>query len=98
MITVRRRGLDFKDVQLVTREDMAAVGEYIRQRIMERTARGVDAQGQPFESYSQGYAKTKQDSLGMAGTVNLMVSGEMLRAMTVDVASDAKSVSVRFAR
>ena len=98
MITVRRRGLDFKDVHLTTREDMAAVGEYIRQRIMERTARGVDAQGQPFAPYTPGYVETKQDALGTAGTVNLMVSGEMLRAMTVDVAADAKSVTVRFAR
>jgi hypothetical protein len=98
MITVRKQGLDFRDVHFVTREDMAAVGQLIRQRILERTARGVDAQGQPFQSYSASYAETKREALGSSGAVDLSVSGEMLRAMVVDVSSDAKTVSVRFAR
>lgn len=98
MMTVRRRGLDFKDVTLVTREDLAAVGQFIRQRILERTRRGLDAQGQPFAPYSAGYREQKADALGTAGTVNLALSGHMLGAMMVEVDLPRRTVSVRFAR
>jgi hypothetical protein len=96
--TVRRVNLDLKDVSIVTREDMAAVGQMLRQRIIERTARGVDASGQPFAAYSDGYAKTKREAGVGTGGVDLTVSGEMLRAITIDVAPDAKSVTLSFAR
>lgn len=96
MITVRRNFLDLRETPLVTREDMVAVGQMIRQRILDRTARGVDAQGQPFQVYSEGYAEQKREALGSSGVVDLTVSGEMLRAMTIE-ATD-KSVSIYFAR
>lgn len=96
MITVRRNFVPLTQTQLVTREDMVAVGQYVRQRILERTARGVDASGQAFAAYSDGYAKAKQDALGSAGAVDLMVSGEMLRAITYEARE--KSVSLYFSR
>lgn len=97
-LVVRKTNLDLRQIQLVTKDDMAAVGQYIRQRILERTARGVDASGQPFQAYSDGYAKEKRESLGSGGAVDLMVSGEMQRAISYEVAPDAKSVKVFFAR
>ena len=90
-IRVRRNFQDVLQVQLVTREDMSAVGQYVRQRILERTARGVDASGQAFQSYSPGYAERKQEQLGSSGAVDLMVSGEMLRAITYE-ATDRRVV------
>ena len=79
-------------------EDMAAVGQLVRQRIVERTARGVDASGQPFAAYSEGYAKRKREELGASGSPDLMVSGEMLRNITFDVRPDGKAVSIFFGR
>jgi len=96
--TVRVANLDMKDVSIVTRDDMAAVGQYVRRRILERTARGVDANGQPFKPYSESYAELKRKAnVGMGG-VDLMVSGEMQNNITYEVASDSKSVALFFAR
>lgn len=95
-LTVRRSFQDLRLAPLTTREDMAAVGQLIRQRILERTARGVDASGQPFQAYSGGYAETKREQLGTGGVVDLMVSGEMQRAITYEATE--KSVTLFFAR
>lgn len=94
-ITVRRSQINLGPV--VTYDDMAAVGQYIRQRILERTARGVDATGAPFAAYTAAYVERKREALGSMGGVDLMVSGEMQRAITYEVAPDQKSVSVFFA-
>jgi hypothetical protein len=99
MITVRRNTaeLDYARANLVTRDDWAAVAQLIRQRIIERTARGVDAKGVPFTAYTAEYEERKRDELGSAG-VNLTVSGEMLRAMTYEVKPGGKGVTLFFAR
>ena len=99
MITVRRNvaDLDYARANLLTREDIVAVAQMIRQRIVERTARGVDASGRPFAPYSKDYAETKREQLGTAG-VNLAVSGEMLRAITYEVHPGNRGVSLFFAR
>lgn len=93
---VRKNFVALDKPVLTTRDDMLAVGDLIRRRIMERTARGVDAQGQPFAPYSEGYRDQKREELGATGGVDLMVSGEMLRAMTLE-ATD-KKVTIFFAR
>lgn len=100
MIRVRTNlaALDHARRNLLTREDLAAVGQMVRQRILERTARGVDASGHPFQAYSTGYAQTKRDDLGSASPVNLMVSGEMLRAITYEVRPSLTGVDLYFAR
>ena len=95
-ITVRRNLIDLRQLKLTNRQDMAAVGQLVRQRILDRTARGVDAQGQPFAPYSAGYAEAKREALGSGGTVDLMVSGEMMRAITIEATDD--TVSLFFAR
>lgn len=100
MINVRLNlvALDEARRNLVTRDDMVAVGQLLRQRIIERTARGVDAEGQPFQPYSADYADAKREALGTASPVNLTVSGEMLRALVYEVRPDNKAVSLFFAR
>jgi hypothetical protein len=95
-ITIRRTNLDFRDVRFTTREDMAAVGQMIMRRIVDRTARGIDAEGQPFAPYTEAYGEAKRNAIRSSGTVDLTVSGEMLRAMTME-ATD-KRVSLFFAR
>jgi hypothetical protein len=85
---------------MLTREDWLAVGELVRQRIYERTQAGVDATGTAFAPYSPGYALQKgRELLGVEAsysTVDLTVSGEMLRAITIE-ATD-KSVELYFSR
>lgn len=100
MIRVSRNfaEIDHARRNLVTRDDMAAVGALVRQRIVERTARGVDASGQPFAAYSPDYAERKREELGGSGSPDLMVSGEMLRNITIEVRPDGKAVSLFFAR
>ena len=100
MIRVRRNAadLDYARQNLVTRDDMVAVAQLVRQRIIERTARGVDASGQPFAPYSDGYAARKREELGTGGRPDLTVSGEMLRNITYEVAANNLSVSLFFAR
>ena len=95
-ITVRRHLIDLRQLKLTNRQDMAAVGQFILGRIRDRTSRGVDAKGQPFASYSDGYDKAKRKALRSSGDVNLEVSGEMLRNMTFE-ATDNK-VTLFFAR
>lgn len=85
MITVRRNFVPLTSLPLTTVEDMAAVAQLIRQRILERTARGVDASGQPFQPYSEGYAARKREELGTGGTPDLTVSGGMLNAIVYEV-------------
>jgi len=94
-ITIKRNTVDLSNVKFVTKDDMAAVGQLIRQRIIERTARGVDAKGRPFAPYSQAYRELKREQLGASG-VDLTISGEMLRAMVVEATE--QSVRITFAR
>lgn len=95
-ITMRRNFLPLTSLDLVTREDMAAVGQFVRGKILERTARGVDASGQAFAPYSAPYAERKRTDLGATGVVDLMVSGEMLRAITYEARPNG--VTLYFAR
>jgi len=64
------------------RETMREAALLARERILRRTATGVDAYGMPFRKYSPAYAKAKQRATGTMG-VNLMLSGQMLRAIKV---------------
>lgn len=100
MIRVSRNfaEIDHARRNLVTRDDMAAVGAFLRERIVSRTARGVDASGQPFAAYSEDYAKRKREEMGASGVPDLYVSGGMLGAITIEVRPDGKAVSLFFAR
>ena len=95
-ITLRRSFVSLRETPLTTKDDMLAVGQLVRQRILERTARGLDAAGRPFAPYSVDYGEAKREALGSSGTVDLTVSGEMLRAITIE-ATD-RTVRLSFAR
>ncbi len=73
------------------RELMREIGLLAREKILRRTASGVDSSGDPFKPYSEGYAKQKGKALGASagGAVNLQASGDMLNALTItDVGDD----------
>ena len=96
MATVRvtRNFPSLERVELITRQDMADLGAALLLRIRQRTARGVDAEGQPFAPYSTRYRETKGAyTLGakasVVGPVDLTVTGEMLNAMTVVEATES---------
>lgn len=84
------------ELPMGNRQMMREVGELARERILRRTARGVDANGVPFRKYSQRYALVKSRVTGNTG-VNLSLSGEMLRALKV-VEVTEKTVLLGFDR
>jgi hypothetical protein len=56
---------------IVTEADRRFGGQFIRSRIADRTAQGVDVDGQPFAPYSAGYAKRKAKAEGRVDQVDL---------------------------
>jgi hypothetical protein len=99
-LTIKRNFPPLTAIKLTTQADWQAVGQLIRQRIIERTERGVDATGAHFPRYSPGYALEKgRELLGTEAsysTVDLTVSGGMLQAMGIE-ATD-KGVTLFFTR
>jgi hypothetical protein len=81
------------------RELMREIGLLAREKILRRTASGVDSSGDPFKPYSEGYAKQKGKALGASagGTVNLQASGDMLNALTITDVGD-EHVELGFSR
>jgi hypothetical protein len=94
-LTIKRNFPPLTSIKLTTQADWQAVGMLIRQRIIERTERGVDASGSPFARYSDAYAIEKEQELGH-GDVDLTVSGGMLQSMGIE-ATD-KGVTLFFTR
>ena len=95
-VVIRRSFGRLPDLKLTDRETMRAIGELVRERITRRTLAGQDVEGQPFEPYSDGYAKRKSEALGTT-RVDLAVSGEMLGGLTIVNVTD-KSVTLGFSR
>ena len=94
-VTVRRIGDDLTNVVTkLTKEDFQAIGFMIRDAIIDRTERGVDAQNRPFTPYSQSYAKQRSKEGLESSVVNLQVSGRMLEA--IKVLATHKSVTVYY--
>jgi hypothetical protein len=94
-VSVTRNFGPLTETVFLSRDDWGKVGRLARERIVLRTRRGQDREGQPFKPYSPGYAKAKGKELG-AGQVNLTVSGDMLNAITVE--PDDKGVTLSFNR
>lgn len=65
-----------------------------RERILRRTALGLDENDAPFAGYSTSYATRKAKELG-PGPVNLMVSNAMLGAITITEVTE-NSVTLGF--
>jgi hypothetical protein len=77
-ITVTRTGPDFADQVLSDKELMRQIGLLARERILRRTAQGIDMTGAPFRPYSVAYLAQKLNP-----RVNLQVSGAMLQAIGI---------------
>lgn len=83
--------LRFTDAQV-----MREIGLLARETILRRTARGISAEGAPFQPYSPRYAKQKRAAVGGGGTVNLSLSGGMLNALQIVDVTD-RTVTLGFA-
>lgn len=79
------------DIVKGDRDTMREAALLARERILRRTAIGMDAHGMPFRKYSPAYAKAKQRATGTMG-VNLSLTGEMLRAIKVLEVKPTRSV------
>jgi len=71
------------EVDFSSAELMRELGLLARERIIRRTLSGKDEDDRSFQSYSPGYARRKSQELGGGTGVNLQVSGEMLRGITI---------------
>lgn len=93
-VTVTRNFAPLADVLQATQEDWAALGRLARERIVRRTLEGRDVDGHPFAPYSPGYLLQKERATGGAigvggySTVNLQLSGEMLRGIQIVAHAD----------
>ncbi len=92
-VSVSRNFGPLTDFKPLTIEDWSRIGRFARERIVRRTSEGRDENDQPFAPYSPAYAEAKAKA-GGAATVDLMVSGDMLRAITVE--PDANGVTLGF--
>jgi hypothetical protein len=92
-VSVSRNFKPLSSLKLLTRQDWAAVGRLAREQILKHTAAGRDEHGRPFRPYSPSYAAQKRQA-GASGRVDLMVSGQMLGAITVT--PDDKGVTLAF--
>ena len=99
-VTIRRNFPPLTQIKLLAPSDWEAVGQLVRQNILQRTEAGIDADGAPFAPYSPEYALQKgRELLGVeasAANVDLTVSGEMLRNIAIE-ATD-KGVTLFFSR
>ncbi len=77
----------------MTKDDWGRVGRLARERVVLRTLQGRDEDDRAFQPYSAGYLEQKLEA-GASGRVDLQLSGEMLRAITVE--PDDTGVTLRF--
>ncbi len=81
-VLVQRTFGSLADLKFSNREMMREIGLLAREMIVRRTMSGKDETGSPFQPYSAAYAARKAKELG-GGSVNLTVSGSMLRNFQV---------------
>jgi len=67
----------------VIESDLALAGDLMRSVILDKTARGVDVDGNAFAPYAPSYAKKRTKSGRTAAPVNLLWSGRMLQSLRV---------------
>jgi len=73
---------------------MGDIGTYLVQAILNRTAKGIDYEGQEFMPYTPSYARFRELSGRQTHPVNLYFSGHMLSAMTYE--ADPSRVKIFF--
>ncbi len=81
-VTVRVNFAPLADFPISTKEIMREVGLLARERVLRRTASGIDQFDHAFAPYSPGYALQKAKEVGSA-RVNLQLSGAMLNAIAI---------------
>lgn len=77
--------VSIEDATKVTEIDLELSGDLMRSIILERTARGVDVDGNAFAPYSQPYAKKRAKSGRKAAPVDLLWSRRMLQSLRIVV-------------
>lgn len=88
-VVVTIKGQRLSEVKLSTQDLMREVGLLARERILRRTAAGLDQNDSAFKPYSPAYAIAKAKELGYTG-VNLQVSGGMLGAIVITEVTENK--------
>lgn len=79
----QRFKVDLSDYDL-TRDEKDAVGDLIVERIVNRTDKGIDVDGEKFVGYSKAYkASLDFKNAGKSSKVDLQLSGDMLAALKV---------------
>jgi hypothetical protein len=68
---------------------LGEMGAFLRQRILLRTARGVDVDEQPFVAYTPRYKFFRQQHGRPVDKVNLFFSGTMLASIDHDIAESS---------
>ncbi len=83
---------------LANQADLNKVGAGAHRLIQQRTRRGVDYLGNPFEAYSEGWAKTRAAKGLPTDTVNLQFTlyGGMMESMTWDATPQLDGVELYF--
>lgn len=95
-INFRRDGSGIKLELNIPYHILRRVGETLERRIRERTAEGIDAEGEPFEPYSKDYAKKRLKEGKPTNIVTLQYTGEMLRNLRSSVNTTKQEVVLHF--
>ena len=69
---------------LVDEELMGNIGLYLTHSILDRTGKGEDVEGNPFEPYSPRYKLFREKTGHRTDIVNLYFHGSMLSALTYE--------------
>lgn len=67
---------------------MSRMGNYVMHEIKDRTGKGVDVTGSPFDEYSAGHSKIRAMKGLPTSIVDLFFHGTMMNAMSVDASDD----------
>jgi hypothetical protein len=77
---------------MVSPKLLLRIGAFVKFRIDERTARGVDVEGSAFRPYSPRYKLFRKKEGHPTSKVNLFFSGSMLSALTFSAKGDVAKV------
>jgi hypothetical protein len=91
-VSISRNFPPLDETVLVDKDDWGRIGRLARERIIRRTLEGKDEHGSPFQAYSDGYLK-QREAAGKGSRVDLQLSGEMLRAITVEPDDDGVTLA-----
>ena len=67
---------------LIDKELMGEIGIFLVYSILDRTSKGEDVEGKPFEPYSPKYKLFREKSGRVTNIVNLFFHGSMLSSLT----------------